>query len=183
MSATVASQFGVVQALCFLLLAQPADLEKAALARCQHADALLRTGKPAEAQAAAAPFVKDPALAKSRHRGLGLYYHGFASFLLKDSRTAARSLGLLAPFNDPAFATHARYLLGRIHHQDDERAQALLQYDAAVAEYAKQKRAGLIKEPPDHIARATFYLALLLYEDGRFADAAVRLTSFVQQFP
>src|SRR5262245_46613703 len=95
MTASVACHYGVVQALGFLLLAQPVDPEKAALARCQQADALLRARKPAEAQAAAAPFVKDPTLAKSRYRGLGMYYHGFASFLLKDYRTAARSLGLL----------------------------------------------------------------------------------------
>jgi hypothetical protein len=43
---------------------------------------LLRLGRPKEAQTAAEVFVKDALLAKSRYRGLGLYYHGFASFLL-----------------------------------------------------------------------------------------------------
>src|SRR5262249_46390427 len=66
----------------------PVDLEWAARARCDHAEMQLRTQKLKEAQATAAPFVKDDVLRKSRYRPLGLYYHGTASFLLKDYQTA-----------------------------------------------------------------------------------------------
>src|SRR5262249_19264327 len=141
-----------------------------------------------------------------RYRGLGLYYHGFASFLLKDYLAAGRSLNQLTPFTDPVYGTHARYLLARIHHLDDERAEAAGHYAGVVAEYAKQKQAAaeplkrpdqlkndpeekarleaLVREvPPDHVARANFYLAVLQYEGGRFADALPRLAVFVQQHP
>ena len=64
----------------------------------------------------AAPFVSDKVLRKSRYHGLGLYYHGFACFLLKDHMAAGRSLTMLAPFEGPVFGTHARYLLARVHH-------------------------------------------------------------------
>src|ERR1700732_1321432 len=67
-----------------------AEVETAARTKCDQADVLLRAHKAKEAQAITAGFVKDPALLKSRHRGLGLYYHGFASFLLKDYPAAAR---------------------------------------------------------------------------------------------
>jgi TolA-binding protein len=159
------------------------EMETAARARCDQADVLLRAHKAKEAQTLTAGFVKDPVLSRSRHRELGLYYHGFASFLLKDYAAAARSLGLLDPFYDPAYHTHARYMLARIHHQEEERNEAALQYEAAIAEYARQKQAGLVKDPPDHIARATFYLAQLFYEDGRFSEAAARLADFGKQFP
>ena len=43
----------------------------------------LRLGKTKEARATAEPFVKDAELAKSQFRPLGLYYHGFACFLLE----------------------------------------------------------------------------------------------------
>src|SRR5438309_420606 len=62
----------------------PTDLEWAARARCDQAEMLLRLNKPKEAQAAAAPFTKELSLAKSRYHALGLYYHGFASYLTKD---------------------------------------------------------------------------------------------------
>ena len=39
-----------------------------------------------------------------------VYYHGFAGFALKDRPAAAKSLDRLAPFADPVFGTHARYL-------------------------------------------------------------------------
>src|SRR5205814_2810898 len=37
--------------------------------------------------------------------------------------------------------------------------------------------------PPDHVARSTFYLGVLMYEDGRFADALTHFSTFVQQYP
>src|SRR5262249_51111713 len=156
----------------------PTDLEWACRARCDQAEMLVRLQRPKEAQTVVAGFVADKVQAKSRYRGLGLYYHGFASFLLKDYQAAGRSLSLLAPFADPVFGTHARYLLARVHHQDGERQEALAAYEGVVADYAKQKQAALealrlperfkddpeekarlealVRDaPPDHVARAT----------------------------
>jgi len=182
------------------------DREWAARARCDQAEMLLRLLKPKEAQAAVAPFVQDKTMQESRYRGLGLYYHGFASFLLKDNLAAGKSLGLLAPFNDPVFGTHARYLLARVQHLEGERAEASAHYDAVLADHAKAKLAAgnALKQPerfkndpeekarleelvrgqgPDHVARSTFFLGVMQYEDGKFAEALTRLAAFVQQFP
>jgi TolA-binding protein len=184
----------------------PVDWEWAARARCDLAEMQLRTQKVKEAQATAEPFVKDAVLAKSKYRGLGLYYHGSACFLQKEYGEAGRSLGSLTPFNDPIHRTHARYLLGRVHQLQEERAEAATAYAAVAADYAKQKAEAvealkqpdkfkndpdekarleeLVKEPsPDHVARSVFYLATLEYEDGKFADALTKLGEFVKQFP
>lgn len=167
---------------------------------------LLRIGKPKEAQAAAAPFPGGEPPARSRYRGLGLYYHGFASFQLGEALAAGKSLGRLTPFDDPVFGTHARYLLARVHHESGERQEAQLHYDAVIADHAKQKQAAaaalgqpdrwkndpdekarlerLANGPaPDHVARATFFLGVLLYEDSRFGEALGRFQAFGQQFP
>ena len=37
--------------------------------------------------------------------------------------------------------------------------------------------------PPEHVARATLYLGLMQYEDGKFADALARLEAFTKQWP
>lgn len=183
---------------------RPDGAEWAARARCDQAEMLLRTLKAKEAQAATAPFLNDAALEKSRYRLLGLYYHGYASFLLKDYPTAGRSLMRTALLADPVFGTHARYLVGRIHHQNDERTEAAAAYEAVLADHAKHRQAAVeaLKrpdqlrndpeekqrlealaqgKPPEHVQRATFYLAVLLYEAGRFADARERFASFAQQ--
>jgi cellulose synthase operon protein C len=184
----------------------PVDWEWAARARCDLAEMQLRTQKVKEAQATADLFVKDAVLAKSKYRGLGLYYHGSACFLQKEYVEAGRSLNLLTPFNDPIFGIHARYLLARVHHVQEERAEAAAAYDAVSADYAKQKAAAaealkqpdklkndpdekarleaLVKDPPpDHVARSVFYLGTLEYEDGKFADALAKLGEFIKQFP
>jgi TolA-binding protein len=182
------------------------DAEWAARSRCDLAEMQLRTLKPREAQATTAGFLKDPVLRGSRYHGLGLYYHGFASLLLKDYVAAGRSLNPLTPFTDPVFGTHARYLLARVHHLTDERPEAAGHYEGVVAGYARQKQAAaealkrpdalkndadekarleaLVREPPpDYVVRATFYLGILHYEDGRFAEALTRFTDFAKQFP
>src|SRR5262249_40601218 len=42
----------------------------------------------------------------------------------------------------------------------------------------------LVRDPPaDHVARATFLLGVLRYEDGRFAEALKHFGDFAQQFP
>jgi tetratricopeptide (TPR) repeat protein len=185
----------------------PVELEWAARSRCDQAEMQLRLSKPKEARDTAAPFFDDKSpLAKSRYRALGLYYYGFACFLLKEPLQAGKSLNRADLFGDPVFGTHARYLVARIHHQSGENAEAATLYEAAVAEYEKQKQAAreAIKQPdrfkndpneltrltalangptPDHIARSTFHLAELLYEGGRFADALARFTAFVKATP
>jgi TolA-binding protein len=181
------------------------DAEWVARARCDLAEMQLRVGKLKEAQAGAAPFVADPLWSKSRYRNLGRYFHGYASLLLKDNATAQKTLSLLAPFNDPAFGTHARYLLARTHHVAEERAEATTHYEATIADHAKEKAAAIkylqtpnTKNEPDvrarmealarnpapgHVGRATFYLAVLHYEGGKFSDAKTRFAEFVKLFP
>lgn len=182
----------------------PIELEWAARSRCDEAEMQLRLLKTKEAQATAAPFVKDPVLAKSRYLGLGLYYHGFASFLLNDFQAAGRSLGkslaLLGGLSDTVFATHARYLLARTHHLQEERTEAAGHYEGVIADYVKHKQAAvealkkpttpdekarledLVKgPPPDYVARADFFLGVLLYEGGKFAEALPRFGAFAQQ--
>jgi TolA-binding protein len=184
----------------------PVELEWTARCKCDQAEAFIRLNKLKEAQDATAPFIagKSP-LQKSKYRQQGLYYHGMASFLLKDNLTAGKSLSLLAPFSDPVFGSHARYLLGRIHHAEQERPEAIAAYEGAIAAYAAQKKSAqealrqpdrfkndpeervrletLIREVPEHIGRATFFLAVMQYEDGKFADAQARFSEFAKQFP
>ena len=113
---------------------------------------------------------------------------------------------MLAPFQQPDFGPHARYLLARTHHLADEKAEAALHYEGAIADYAKSKALAvellkvpqkfkndptekarleaLVKDPvPDHVARATFYLGVLLYEGGKFADAKARFAEFPKLYP
>jgi TolA-binding protein len=184
----------------------PADQEWLARCRCDLAEMQLRTQKFKEAVAAAEPFLKDPLLARSRLLPEGLYYHGLACFHLKDYLAAGKSLNRLTPFADPIHGTHARYLVARLHHLADERKEAADHYEGVLAEHTKQKQAAagalqhpesfkndaderarleaLMRDPlPDHVARATFYLAVLQYEDGRFADALARFEEFAKQDP
>jgi TolA-binding protein len=189
----------------------PKDFEWSARARCDQVEMLLRTSKPKEAQALAAPFAgagKDPADAlfqKSQWRNLGLYYHGYASFLLKDYLTAGRSLNMLAPFSDPAFGGHARFLLARVHHESEELNEATRHYEIVLTDYdtAKKSAAEALKQPdqfknnlrekarlealtrdppPDHVAQAAFYLGVLQYEGGRFAEALTHFAAFASQY-
>jgi TolA-binding protein len=183
----------------------PPEWEWAARARCDQTEMQLRLQKLKDAQTTAVLFVRDPVLTLSRYRDLGRYYHGFASFLLKDYAQAEPTLSLLAPFADPVFGTHARYLLARTHHLADERAEAGLHYEGVLADHAKNvkdaqlqlKRPELKNDPvekarcealvngpaPDHVARATFYSGVLLYEGGKFADAKARFAQFPKQYP
>src|SRR5438270_4233508 len=175
-------------------------------ARCDLAEMQLRAGKPGEAKAAVAAFAHDGRWSKSRYANLGLYYHGLASFVLKDYLSAGRSLNRLTPFTNPVFGSHARYLIARIHHQSDERKEAADDYEAVIADHTVQKLAAVEAlrrpenfkndpeekarlenlsrdPPPDHVARATLYLGLLQYEDGKFADALSRLEAFTKHWP
>lgn len=182
----------------------PVDLEWSARARCDQAEMQLRLLKTKEAVATTEPFVKGP-LTKSRYRGLGLYYHGFASFLLGDAKSATQSLSQLAPFNDPIFGGHARYLLGRTHHQAEELAEAAANYEGVLTGYEQSKKDALVmiqtgkvnndpeerarleallKDPaPDYVARSAFFLGVIQYEGGRFGEALTRFATFPQQYP
>jgi TolA-binding protein len=180
------------------------EWEKKAAVRCAEAETLLRAGKAKAAFDLLAPMLKDEHFNRSASLNRILYLHGFASFQLKDYHTAGRSLGRLAPFNDPALGGHARYVLGRLHHLEDERAEAAAQYEAVIAEYdAAQKSAtaplqeaeklqaeekarleAIANAPvPEHVARASFYLGLLHYEGGRFIEAQARFADFAARNP
>lgn len=180
--------------------------EWAARALCDRAEMLLRTSKAKEVLTATAPFVGDGPLATSKCREQARYYRGFAAFLLKDYAEAQKSLTLVAPFSHPEYGPHARYLLARTHHLADEKAEAAVHYEGTLADYAKNKAAAtellkqpqklpndpaerqrletLVKEPPpDHVARTGFYLGMLLYEGGRFAEAKAKFAEFPKVHP
>jgi TolA-binding protein len=185
----------------------PMELQWAARARCDQAEMQLRGNKAKEARETTAGFVDEKSLlARSKYHTQGLYYHGFACFLLKDQLQAGRWLNRKDVCDDPIFGTHARYLVGRIHQASGELAEATMQYETALKDYERHKQEAreAIKQPdrfkndpdelirltalangrtPDHINRATFHLAELLYEAGRFADALTRFSAFVKESP
>ncbi len=167
---------------------------------------LLRLAKAKEAQSLTAALLKDKSFTKSEYRSIGLYYHGFASYLVNDFPSAGRSLSQLAPFSDPVSGTHTRYLLGCIHLNDGERAEAAAQFEGALTDFAQRRLDAreALKSPdkfkndpeekarlellangpaPDHIARALFRSGVLAYEDGRFGDAFTRFQTFVKESP
>jgi tetratricopeptide (TPR) repeat protein len=185
---------------------QASDAEWAARCRCDEAEMQLQNGKFAEAKAAAELVLTDPILAKSRYERLARYYSGYASFSLKDYLATGKTLGPLAPFGDPAFGNHTRYLLGRTHHLSDERPEAMTQYEAVLAGYDAEKIAAqktlqdpnrlkdnpderirleaLMKDPPpEFVARAAYFQGILLSEQGKFSDALAIFTTFPQKFP
>ncbi|MFO0880287.1 MAG: tetratricopeptide repeat protein [Gemmataceae bacterium] len=181
------------------------DLEWALRSRCDQAEMLLRGQKAKEARDAVASFTTDKDWQKSKYLNLGLYYHGFASFLLGELTDAGRSLGRTAVLSDEIFGTHARYLLGRVYHlnpKQAEREEARQAYQAVLKDHEAAKVAGqaklgqqidvdtrarlerLVRGPaPDHVARAAFFLGVLQYEDGRFNDAAEQFKAFAARFP
>jgi TolA-binding protein len=182
------------------------ELEWAARARCDQAEMLLRVNKAKEALAVVTPLIADATLAKSKYRGQGVYLHGYAGFMLQDYHAAGRSLSQLAPFNDPVFGGHARYLLARVHHLAEERPEAALHYEAVLTHFDQQKKAApqllqnasamkenpdeklrlealLRNPPPEHVSRAAFYWAILLFEDGKYGEAQPRFATFAQQYP
>lgn len=182
----------------------PPDAERAARARCDQAEMELRLNKPKDAWATVEPFTKDPALARSPFRPLGLYYHGVACFLLNDISAAGKSLNQLAPFDQP-YGPHARYLMGRVHSAHDEKAEAAAAFNAVVAGYDKQKKDAVeaLKQPdrfkndpwekarleslvrgpaPDYVAGSVFYGACLNYEAGKFGEALPKFQAFAKDF-
>jgi len=183
----------------------PADFEWVARARCDLAEMQLRTGNPKLAQETASIFVKDPVWGRSRYRDLGRYHYGFASVLLKDYPAAEKTLTMLAPFRDPAFGTHARYLLARTFHETGEHAEAALNYQGVLDDHALRSKeaVGLLQSgkynndpeekqrierlakgiAPEHVLRASLYNGVLLYEASRFGEAMSRFVEFAKQVP
>jgi TolA-binding protein len=182
------------------------EREWAILCRCDQAEMLLETDHAKEAQAVSAALLKDSLTGKSRHSRLALYYDGWSRFLLKDNLGAGRALNLIANFGDAGFGTHARYLLARIHHLEDERAEATAQYEGVINDYeAHRKNAqnalrrpdllrndptlrprleALVRGPaPEHVARSNYYLGVLQSEAGRFADAQARFANYIKMNP
>ena len=176
-----------------------------ARARADQAEIEIRLGKVKEARATTEPITKDPALAKNKHRPLGLYYHGLACFLDKDYVAAGRVLNQLAPFADPAFGAHARYLVGRVLHLSGEAAEASVNYDAVIADHEKAKLAAIeaMKQPdrfknnpfelarlrtlaagraPEYVAGAAFHGASIAYEGGKFPEAMTKFQAFAKAY-
>jgi TolA-binding protein len=175
-------------------------------ARSNQAEMLLECEQAKEAQGVIAPLVKDARVARSKFARPVLYLDGWSRFLLKDYHGAGRSLSPLVPFGDAGFGTHARYLLGRIHHLEDERAEAVTQYEGLLRDYeAHRKNAAeavrrgdlrrqdpkqwnrlqaLVRGPaPEHVSCALFYLGVLHAESGRFGDALPRFVAFAKNSP
>jgi TolA-binding protein len=184
----------------------PPDLEWSTLAKCDQAEMLIRLLKAKEAQALTSSFVKDPVWVKSRYRNLGLFYHGYSSFLLKDYLAAGRSLNMLTPFSDSSFGSHARFLLARVHHLSEELNEATRHYEGVLTDYETSKKTAaealkqpdqfknnprektrlesLVRDPPpDHVAQADFFLGVLQYKAGRFADAISHFAAFPARYP
>ncbi len=174
-----------------------------ARSRCDHAEVELRMGRPREARAIAEPFTKDPALTKSVHKPLGSYLFGLACFLEKDQPAAFRALNQTDVFKHPVYGGHARYLTARIHHLQDEKAEASVHYDAVLADYEKAKAAAVeaIKDPakfkglpfelarlkalatgptPEYVSGAAFHTAGLKYEAGKFGEAMEKFAAFAK---
>jgi TolA-binding protein len=166
---------------------------------CDQAEAYLRGEQPNEAREATRGFLAG--FEKSKYRSLGRYYHAHAAFVLGDHAAAEKILTMLAPYADPEWGPHARYLLARIHHVADERAEALLHYDAALRDFGMHRTNTInqLKQPqtfnndplikaklearmrgaiPEYIALATFHHGVLLYEAGRFGEAKMRFADF-----
>jgi len=182
---------------------QPVPQEEwIARSRTEQCDMLLRLEKFKEAAELAQKLLQDKALEKSRFYELALYHLGYASFVLRDYQAAGRTLSQLAPFTQE-FGVHARYLLSRTHHLAGERPEAAAGYKALLAGYEQQKKAAaealknpgallpqerasletLLKGPPEHILRATFYNSLLQAEDGHFSEALEGFNALAQQNP
>jgi cellulose synthase operon protein C len=185
---------------------QKKDDDLSGRSRCDMAEIEIRLGRLNEARGVLEPFIKDSNFSKSKARPLALYYHGLASFLLKDYPLAGRSLNQLAPFNDPAFGLHAEYLVGRVLHLSGEKAEASVHYDAVLANFTKQKTeaATQLQQPdrfknnpyekarlqalatgpvPEYIAGSAFHGASLNYEAGKFAESLTKFQTFIKDHP
>lgn len=181
-------------------------LERALRARCDLAEMQIHLARNKEAQETTLIFVDDPIASHSQYANLGRYLHGQAAFLLNDYAGAVQALAAIAPFSDPVFGNHARYLLGRTHHLSGDREEAAAHYLAIGAGYDEQitqakaalanpaltkdnpaeltRLETLIKlPPPEYVSRAAFYLGVLQGEREKFAEARDLFDAFEKKFP
>ena len=181
-------------------------IEWAARARCDLAEMQLRVGKTKEAQATADAVRRRSRLVQEPLPQPGPLLSTATPACCSRTTRRRRALSLLAPFADPLFGKHARYLLARTHHLADERAEAAAttrrrspttrrrrprrsscsssRRSSRTTPRRRPPRGPVKARPPDHVARATFYLGVLHYEGGKFADAKAALrTSSLKQFP
>lgn len=182
----------------------PKNIEWINRARCDQAEMLMRLGRAKEVAALIGAWMKDPSSSKSRYRSQGFYLFGYASFALKDYMTAVKTLVNLAPFKEPVIGVHARYLLARSHQLSGERPEAVAGYEAVLGGYDAERKAaeaalknpsvlspeeksrleGIVNTPPpEYVGRSSFYLGVVLYDQGKFPEALARFTTFVQQNP
>ena len=98
-------------------------------------------------------------------------------------------------------ASHAEYLLGRVAQLGGEPAEAGVHYEAAVAEYARAKKAAqkrlqgkvgaaerarlevLVRAAPESVAAASYQAATLDAEAGKYAEALPKFERFAKDFP
>lgn len=183
----------------------PADYEWATRARLDQIEMLLRLAKTKDAMTAVDKLLVDAALKRSKYLKLTQYYQGYGQYASGEWLTAAKTLSQLAPFDDPAYGTHARYMLGRSHHLLGDAVAAGQHYEEILAAYDKELaqaklvagNAELLKNepaerarmlliaqspPPEYVARSWFYSGVMAYEQEKFADALERFTKFAEQF-
>jgi cellulose synthase operon protein C len=146
-------------------------------APCDQAAAHLAADKAKEALALLQPLLKTAA-GPSRDRFH--YYLGLAAFGADNDILAGRALSRLAPFENPLYSAHARYVLGRVHHRAGEATEAAINYDAVAAAFEKMPPAA--KNPvPDFVGNAVFHSGILLYEQKAFPEALARFTLVLQK--
>jgi tetratricopeptide (TPR) repeat protein len=177
------------------------DREWSFCARCAQAEMRLRGGRADDALKTADELLKEPRLKGGPYHAVALYLRGAACFVNRDNMAAGRALNQLTPFSDPFYGLAARRMLARIHERDDERAEALADYEGVVADYGARKQeaaarlkdeaAALAKDPaekarlkalaegptPDFVLEAAFAAGVLHFEAGRFADAHQRFAA------
>lgn len=144
-------------------------------ARCDQSDCLIRLSRFKEAAAIIGPILSDPVAQKSQYHPLALYYGGYAEFGLGNYAAAGKLLAQLAPFDQPEFGTHARYLLARTHQLLGERPEAQANYQAVITAFASTKDA------PPYVANAQFCLGQLLADDGKYEEAFPHFMALVRQ--
>lgn len=183
----------------------PGEYEWATRARLDQIEMLLRLNKTKDAVTGIDKLLADANLKRSKYQKLTQYYQGYGQYASGEWLAAAKTLSQLAPFDDPAFGTHARYMLGRSHHLLGDDVAAGQHYEAIITAYdeelskAKQVAANaelLKNEPaerarllvvfqspaPDYVARSWFYTGVMAYEQEKFADSLDRFTKFVERY-
>jgi TolA-binding protein len=184
---------------------EPAALEQAARARVEGAQTLVLCGKSSEALERVKAFASDPAWAKSPSRAQGLLMLGQAQFEAKDYPGAFATLAVLAPFDQPWVGIHARYLLGRILEETDQKPEAVVHYEAVIKAFADERlkvqrslsdanawkgrvlermaAEQMVKGAPEFVIGANFRAGMIQFGYGQFAEAMPKFRQVVQLAP